>query len=258
MNRGTEFHTCCSRKGFVIPWLVLMVLTMSSIIYAGKSTALDLGPDFDHEQTNFSLDFVHALANCESCHVQGIFIGTPRRCVDCHSNSGRIKASAPSSRHIRITGDCDFCHTPTLWTNIARVDHSAVLGSCGSCHNTVIATGKTPGHVQSSNICDDCHQSTFGWKFFHVEISSNCNHCHNGTVSAGKSPGHILSAVSCEDCHSTSRWAPETRVDHGSVFGTCFSCHNGVIARGKPAQHISSSNDCTLCHSVMGWIPAEP
>ncbi|MDH3535469.1 MAG: hypothetical protein OER87_06975 [Gammaproteobacteria bacterium] len=231
------------------------VLFLTCGCYANHALALDLGPDFDHDETNFPLDYKHALADCESCHVQGIFIGTPRRCVDCHSNSGRIKASAPSSRHIRVVGDCDYCHTSDSWTTVVRVDHSVVIGSCINCHNGVAAEGKNPGHIPSGNFCDDCH-TTYSWKFYHVNVVNNCVFCHNGSIATGKNPGHIQSTSTCEDCHRTSSWAPVLRVDHGSVLGTCFSCHNNVIARGKGPLHVPSSNDCSVCHSVTGWVPA--
>ncbi|MCP4979957.1 MAG: hypothetical protein GY935_05610 [Gammaproteobacteria bacterium] len=237
--------------------LVLLVLIVLSGLYTGATSALDLGVEFDHDATSFPLDFKHAQANCETCHLKGVFTGTPRRCRDCHSNSGRIKASAPSTRHIRVIGDCDYCHTPTIWTSVPRVDHSVVIGSCASCHNAVIADGKNPGHIPSGNLCEDCH-TTFSWKFNHVNTSSNCIFCHNGGIAEGKHPGHILSTNSCEDCHDTSDWTPVDRVDHGSVLGTCFSCHNGAIAQGKGPSHIPSSNDCALCHSVIGWVPAFP
>jgi len=236
--------------------LLVSAITLFVSLYASGAMALDIGAEFDHDETNFPLEFNHALAACESCHLQGIFVGTPRRCVDCHSNSGRIKASAPSSRHIRVIGDCDFCHKADSWTSVARVDHSAVIGSCFSCHNGVISTGKHPGHVASNNICDVCH-TTFNWKFYHVNVDSNCVFCHNGTIAEGKNPTHILSTTICEDCHRTSTWSVR-RVDHNSVIGTCFSCHNGVIAEGKGPLHEPSSDDCALCHSVTGWVPAFP
>lgn len=234
--------------------VIILILLVSG--YAGSAMALDLGTEFDHDETNFPLEFNHALAKCESCHLQGIFVGTPRRCVDCHSNQGRIKASAPSSRHIRVIGDCDFCHRSDTWTSVTRVDHSAVIGSCALCHNGVTSAGKHPGHIASSNTCDDCH-TTFNWKFYHVNTDSNCVFCHNGSIAEGKNPTHILSTTICEDCHRTSTWSVR-RVDHNSVIGTCVSCHNGVTATGKNATHIPSSDDCALCHSVMGWIPAFP
>ncbi|MDH3633681.1 MAG: hypothetical protein OES20_03160 [Gammaproteobacteria bacterium] len=235
----------------------LIIFFVLAGCYASNTAALDLGSDFNHDETSFPLDFKHALISCESCHVDGIFVGTPRQCASCHSDSGRIKASAPSSQHIRVTGDCDYCHTPTLWTNIIRVDHAAVRGSCASCHNGVTAEGKNPGHVPSSNICDACH-ITLSWKFYHIDTTSNCVSCHNGGFAEGKNPGHIPSTASCEDCHNTRDWIPVIRVDHGSVIGTCFSCHNGVIAEGKDPMHIPSGNDCEACHSVLGWTPATP
>ena len=246
-----------ARSGLINLRIALMILLAISGCYTAGAIALDPGAEFNHNETNFPLDFKHALSSCESCHVQGVFTGTPKKCAACHSNAGRIKASAPSSLHIRVVGDCDFCHTPALWTQVVRVDHSVVVGSCGSCHNGVIAEGKNPGHVSSGSLCEDCH-TTFNWRFNHFNTTSNCILCHNGVIAEGKNPGHILSTVSCEDCHDTFNWTQQDRVDHGSVLGTCFSCHNGVIARGKNALHIPSSNDCSLCHSVLGWTPATP
>ena len=259
MNMDTKVNSAIPPQRFFNLRITLIVFFMLGGPYAGSTTALDLGPEFNHDETNFPLDFRHSLVTCESCHVEGVFIGTPRQCASCHSNSGRIKASAPSSQHIRVVGDCDYCHTPTLWSSVIRVDHAAVNGSCATCHNDVIAEGKNPGHVPSSNICDACH-ITLSWKFYHIEVTSNCVSCHNGGVAEGKNPGHIMSTASCEDCHNTRDWTPVVRVDHGSVIGTCFSCHNGVIARGKGPQHDPppTSNDCELCHSVLGWVPATP
>ncbi len=256
MNTHTSISFSTEGSDHCRSALRVVILIFLSSFYASSATGLDLGADFNHDETNFPLDFNHALATCESCHLQGIFIGTPRRCADCHSNLGRIKASAPSSRHIRVIGDCDFCHTSDSWTNVARVDHSAVVGSCANCHNGVISTGKHSGHIASTNICDDCH-TTFNWKFYHVNIDSNCVSCHNGAIAEGKNPTHILSTAICEDCHRTSTWRVK-RVNHNSVIGTCFSCHNDVIATGKNPTHIPSSDDCSLCHSVTGWIPAFP
>ena len=251
---GSRSAAIVHRRIRLTGWAAIGVLLCS---FLPAATALDLGSDFDHDETSFPLDFKHALEPCESCHLQGVFVGTPRRCVDCHSNTGRIKASAAPNTHIRVIGDCDYCHTADDWTNVARVDHSVVVGSCISCHNNIVSTGKHPGHVPSSNTCDDCH-TTYNWKFYHVNVSSNCVFCHNGTTAEGKNPGHITSTNSCEDCHRTSDWSPVTRVDHNSVLGTCFSCHNGVIARGKGPAHVPSSNDCALCHRVTGWTPAFP
>jgi hypothetical protein len=243
------------KRSKVWPFILLGLLGLTA---ANNCLALDFGPDFSHDQTGFALDSRHATVRCEGCHVEAIFAGTPRRCDQCHTNTGLISASDASSQHIRVTGDCEYCHQPSSWLSVTRVDHFAVLGSCQSCHNGVFATGKNPGHIQSGNVCDDCHR-TFTWTgavFDHANVSANCSSCHNGVVASGKNPTHILSTNDCEDCHNRFNWSPVLRVDHAAVFGGCFSCHNGVQARGKESQHPASGNDCELCHSTFAWRPA--
>jgi hypothetical protein len=178
--------------------------------------------------------------------------------VQCHSNKGRIRVTTASSQHIPVTPECEFCHRPNTWYKVSKVDHFAVLGSCQSCHNGVIADGKNPGHIQSGDVCDDCHRS-FSWKgavFDHGNVSGNCISCHNGIIASGKSASHISSSNGCEDCHSTLRWSPAVRVEHSAVLGSCFVCHNGVVAEGKNPQHITSGNDCDFCHTTFAWLPA--
>lgn len=255
---STELRKPSARRRTRIKRSVTVLISLLAWLVAGEVAGFDFGPDFNHDETGFSLDFRHATVRCEACHQQAIFLGTPRQCAQCHSNSGRIRASAKSSQHIPVTGDCDYCHQPSSWTTVVRVDHIAVVGSCQGCHNGVTAEGKNPGHIQSGNNCDDCHR-TFAWTgavFDHANVSGNCFSCHNGIIAEGKNPTHILSSNSCEDCHSTFTWSPVLRVDHNSVLGNCYSCHNGITAEGKHPQHISTSNDCELCHSTFAWLPA--
>ncbi len=233
--------------------IAAMALLLSLLFV--PAVAQETTRSFDHDETNFPLDFVHARVACDSCHVQGVFRGTPTRCHQCHTLSGRIQASAPSPNHIRTTTDCEFCHRAGVWEQVTRVDHFAVTGSCQSCHNGVIATGKNPGHIQSSDNCDDCHR-TFTWLgavFDHSGISASCISCHNGVVATPKHPQHIQTTDTCEDCHRTISWVPVVRVDHNAVFGACSTCHNGVIAEGKDADHVVTTEECDVCHSTLNW-----
>ena len=75
-------------------------------------------PGFDHYETSFPLDFTHALVSCENCHIQGVFVGTPSRCVECHARGSRIQASSASLQHIRTTNDCEFCHQSGAWQSV--------------------------------------------------------------------------------------------------------------------------------------------
>ena len=45
---------------------------------------------FDHASTGFVLTGAHRLERCESCHVGGIFKGTPTQCQLCHVQGGRV------------------------------------------------------------------------------------------------------------------------------------------------------------------------
>ena len=242
------------RLSVTLPGLFSLLL----VAVMNYAVAADTGLAFSHDETYFPLDPNHSLVDCDACHIQGVFIGTPMQCWRCHSSTGRIRASVASPQHISTTRDCDLCHQSGGWSNVFKVDHFAVQGSCQSCHNGITATGKNPGHIQSSNLCDDCHR-TFSWSgtvFDHSGIVSNCFDCHNGIVASGKNQSHLLSTNTCEDCHSPNSWSLVIRVDHSSVIGSCFSCHNGVIATGKVDGHIASSNDCATCHSSLAWKPA--
>jgi len=235
-------------------WLAGLVMLSA----ANACLALDFAADFVHDQTGFPLDFQHGTLKCESCHLQGVFAGTPRECDQCHSHTGRIRASSTPDQHILVTGDCEYCHTPNAWTPVIRVDHIAVVGPCQYCHNGVTATGKNPGHIKSGDDCDDCHRS-FTWRgavFDHANVTGNCFSCHNGNIAEGMNRGHIRSTNDCEDCHGTYSWTPITRLNHNAVFGNCQSCHNGVVAEGKNPLHIASPNNCALCHGTHAWLPA--
>ena len=40
--------------------------------------------------------------------------------------------------------------------------HDNIMGNCVSCHNTVDAVGKSPAHISTTAICEDCH-SVVAW-----------------------------------------------------------------------------------------------
>lgn len=190
--------------------------------------------EFDHYSTGFPLTGVHSSAACGSCHIGGIFKGLKSQCSFCHTPAGRVAATPKPSLHISSSNNCDSCHTDSTWSQVTRVDHGEINGSCSSCHNSTTATGKSPNHVTSSNTCETCHITT-KWtsaRFDHNNVSSNCVSCHNGSTATGKSPRHIRTTSTCVNCHRTSSWNP-FKVDHGDIQGTCTSCHNGSVARGN-------------------------
>jgi hypothetical protein len=55
---------------------------------------------FDHNKTGFPLSRSHQAVQCESCHANGVFRGTPKVCLSCHVSGGAVAASVKSSSHI--------------------------------------------------------------------------------------------------------------------------------------------------------------
>ena len=114
---------------------------------------------FDHFTTGFRLEGAHRFAECEACHSDGGFAGTPTRCADCHSQASRSQATRQPPTHLPTTDRCDACHRPIAWAPPIRFDHLEVVGTCSSCHNNVIETGQHPQHISTTAECDNCHNS---------------------------------------------------------------------------------------------------
>jgi predicted CXXCH cytochrome family protein len=236
----------------------LVCLSLMLLVPGLTLAQVRLDSNFDHFTTGFDLDGAHRVVDCESCHVGGVFQGTPTQCGSCHALGGRIRASAKPVNHPLTTDNCADCHRTTAWTPVLRVNHDQIYGTCTSCHNNVFSAGKPPGHVVTQSDCDVCHRTT-GWlpvHFSHVEVTQPCVSCHNGADATGKNTTHINTTNYCEACHNTVSFASVARVDHVEVIGTCFSCHNGLTAVGKNPGHIPSGNDCDSCHTTSGWTPA--
>ncbi|MEP7298492.1 MAG: cytochrome c3 family protein, partial [Burkholderiales bacterium] len=133
----------------------LMGLTLPAL--AQQSSA------FDHLTTGFPLVGAHEQVRCETCHIKGIFKGTPKDCATCHVQGNQRGAVSKPDTHIQTTQTCDSCHTMASFRG-AMFSHVAVApGSCSSCHNGIRAVGKTASHIPTTASCDQCHNaSSFG------------------------------------------------------------------------------------------------
>jgi len=240
-------------------WLAgLFLLLCIHTLHPAATHAAGTTVEFNHFSTGFPLEGAHRNAGCSSCHLHGIFAGTPVTCAACHDQGTLIPADKKPSNHIQTVSLCEECHTDRFWKPLAHMDHNAVIGACFSCHNGSTATGKAPNHIASDNTCDDCH-TTNAWTpavFDHAGVGpGTCTTCHNGSTATGKSSSHLVTAAPCDDCHSTIAWVPAS-FDHALVSGACFSCHNGSTATGKTPNHIASDNTCDDCHTTNAWTPA--
>ena len=241
-----------------LPWPVAAVFLFVCFLFLQPHGVMALGTNagFDHFSTGFPLEGAHQNAPCSSCHLHGLFQGTPVACAACHNQASLMAADKMPSDHIQTNLVCEDCHTDAYWKPLANMNHDAVIGSCATCHDGSTSTGKTVNHISSANTCEDCHTTT-AWAtvtFDHSNVTGTCSSCHDGATATGKHINHIPSADTCEDCHTTSAW---TRVsfDHTNVTGACSSCHDGIMATGRRRNHIQTSTVCEACHLTTAWLP---
>jgi hypothetical protein len=235
---------------------------------------------FDHNTTGFQLTAGHQKARCDSCHINGVFRGTPKDCASCHMAGGR-NASANHTLmpngHIAVGSapSCDSCHVSSATFQAWRMNHTVPAVStaqCGTCHSGqsflgVIPPTKSANHVPTTSDCSACHSSTqafgppFVTRFDHVNVAvGSCETCHNGGRARGKMPGHIQTIQPCDLCHKDPQRMPGSTfavwaMDHSGIVGGCANCHNGqafigVTPMSRPTGHVpvGAGTDCSVCH----------
>ena len=231
-------------KGFLsAAWhaLTALVLVTAGLVAAVPAEART--SSFDHFTTGFDLVGQHKDVPCESCHVGGIFKGTPTDCFSCHAAGSRIGATSKPTNHILSSNDCATCHTPYGWRPVAKFNHINVLGSCSSCHNNNQTVGKSATHIPTTAECNTCHLVTLPWKaahYDHTGITDNCARCHDNVHAPGKPPTHIPTTNACETCHMWQK--PDSA--------------NFVTFAGTPMNHIAAgiTDNCQSCHETgMNW-----
>jgi len=256
---------------FVALLLVGLALgTGTSFAQTGSSKPTN----FDHLRTGFALTGAHLQTRCESCHLNGIFQGTPRDCASCHVSGARNARgnTVRPANHIPTTLACSACHNTKTYVG-ATFNHQGVApGSCQSCHTGGGATGKPANHIQTSASCDTCHRVT-AWVpaagFDHVGVvAGTCTTCHGAGRASGRPATHMPTnpGQSCDDCHkSVTAWRPTTW-NHSQmvVANACAGCHSGAFppADGKPSNHVpyasvaaAAAANCDACHkgSTTTW-----
>lgn len=147
----------------VVPLLLAMFSMVFALLMPFDSAGTEATPTFDHFTTGFRLEGSHRLVECEGCHINGVFAGTPDECNGCHAQASRIRATWQPPRHITVTKRCESCHRSVTFVPVARVDHLEVQGTCSSCHNNITAPGQLPQHIPTVDECDACHNTRF-WR----------------------------------------------------------------------------------------------
>ncbi len=253
------------RPGRFIGNLFAIALTVLSLQVVAETQTQLGGRDFNHMATGFPLNGGHATAACETCHIGGVFRGTPKACDGCHALGKRIVATPKSNAHIVTDAPCETCHFNTATFLGARYNHAnAQPGQCMTCHNGRLSNNKPSTHNsgnKASKSCDSCHRSV-AWlpaSWNHTGVApGTCSTCHISSpevsIQNRKPASHIAPALKgtleCDSCHSYIGWLP-ARFKH-NTGAACSSCHyvNG-LAKAPPASHSGFAGwplECNQCH----------
>lgn len=217
--------------------MLAMLLALASLQAQAATKAQDR--EFNHMSTGFPLTGVHATTACETCHVGGVFVGTPRACDGCHAVGKRVVATPKSTKHIVTDAPCETCHFNTSTFFGARYNHgTAVQGECTHCHNGRIMPGKPSNHPVTNYACDSCHRSS-AWipaSWNHRDTASDCSTCHqaagpgrNYTV-ASHLPMSMPPATftgNCKACHTNYYTFASAFYNHSGAGTSCQNCHGG-------------------------------
>ncbi len=210
-----------------------------------------------------TVDHGQVLGVCSSCHdgaqasgKSASHIVTSEPCNRCHNVTSWLAAVDPRvpgspspnpgkpANHISSTDRCEACHVNGSYAPPVALSHAEVIGTCESCHDGVIATGKFATHVVTNRQCNVCHTTT-AWvpALDPAQVTE-------------KPATHLPTSNECTACHAPDAWLPAV-VDHTQVLGACVNCHDGVLASGKLATHIASTDVCAACHEVFPahWVP---
>ena len=114
-------------RPWVRAWLALTLSLLAFSALAQSSTK-----NFDHLKTGFPLTGVHTNERCESCHVKGVFKGTPKDCVSCHTSGLSLARNnvVKTPQHIPTTAACETCHSTQNFTTVVFNHSGVVAGTC--------------------------------------------------------------------------------------------------------------------------------
>ena len=251
MLTNKSWHVCVK-----LALCLVFLFSLSSMGAEGERPNVN----FNHDQTTFPLRGLHSNTACESCHINGVFKGTPNTCEGCHSRGGASTAKLKPSTHIPTTESCSSCHISQGWIP-ATFRHLSNSLSCQVCHDGVKATGKPSTHISTTQSCGTCH-STGAWRpaayYDHNGVvPGTCKDCHNGSRATGQ-PSNHRTILSCDSCHNTAAWLPGKSYNHSSSLTGCANCHNNSFVSGKPNGHMITSEACESCHTAAtfpSWLP---
>jgi hypothetical protein len=142
-----------------------------------------LGAVFNHNNTPFPLQGPHVNVPCASCHIGGVFAGTPTDCYSCHKADYNMTTN-PNHSTAGFPTTCTTCHTTWVTTNWA-----------GATFNHTWWPLK---HGGANGVCATCHTNSSNYAVF------QCTNCHTAAQTNPKHQGvsgYVYNSINCYQCH---------------------------------------------------------
>ncbi len=151
-------------------------------------TTTNWNANFNHAGTQFPLTGAHTSTPCDACHGDGVYVGKPSTCVNCHQTDyNQASLNHPAAG---FSTDCKSCHTTVTWTG-ATFDHDASFFP--------IYSGK---HRGKWSTCTECHTTPNNYQSF------TCLQCHEHSNKASVDSdhrqvnGYQYVSTECLRCHT--------------------------------------------------------
>jgi len=125
--------------------------------------------NFNHNNTAFPLSGKHLNVQCNACHANGVYRGTPTNCYACHASK--------DNHNGQFGTNCGSCHSPSGWGNVTFNHNNTsfpLVGkhanlNCSKCHGNGVYKG-------TSNQCVACHEDKHNG-----QNGTDCGACHTPT-----------------------------------------------------------------------------
>ncbi|MFA6235548.1 MAG: hypothetical protein WC824_15370, partial [Bacteroidota bacterium] len=220
-----------------------------------------------HQLTRFPLIGAHAVADCQSCHVNQAeheYVNTSTECYACHQKDYE-ESKQPDHVAGGFDRNCAICHDPGSGGWKGNFDHNTTAFPLRGAH------AATP--------CNSCHVHGIS------KLPTDCWSCHESDYASVAFPNHVDGQFShdCEKCHEVTAWVP-AKFDHSLTNfrltgahqrAVCQACHIGGVYTGLPLecrgcheqdynstsqpnhQLLGFTQQCQDCHSTEAWQPVD-
>jgi hypothetical protein len=201
---------------------------------------------FDHSQTDFSLQGAHAGLDCAACHQpKEAWRKAPDTCAACHKRD--------DVHNGQFTQSCGDCHGSFSWTG-GKFDHDKTDFRLTGAHTPLVCNAchigghykPTPKSCVGCHATDDEHRGTRG---------PDCGKCHTtkewktAKFDHLKETGYELLGVhadiDCLTCHRSGNYKDKIPKD-------CDGCH-----RADDAHAHRFGPKCEDCHDNEKWHPVQ-